>query len=88
MGSTVDSYVSEDASDSNNPEELFIDTIKWGDGPNAVGIRTIWVFDGVELKALYFDEKELFDVWNHINKIHISCDSIKINPKVELTGRL
>ncbi len=49
LGSTVDSYVSEDASDSNNPEELFIDTIKWGDGPNAVGIRTIWVFDGSNL---------------------------------------
>ena len=51
--------------------------LKYFDVPNLSFFQpsTIWVFDGVELKALYFDEKELFDVWNEINKIHISCDS-------------
>tara|TARA_B100001093_G_scaffold244669_1_gene234275 strand:- start:995 stop:4417 length:3423 start_codon:yes stop_codon:yes gene_type:complete len=49
IGSTVDSYVSEDAADSINPENLIIDTIKWGDGPNAVGVRTIWVDDGTNI---------------------------------------
>ena len=64
--------------------------LKYFDVPNLSFFQpsTIWVFDGVELKALYFDEKELFDVWNEINKIHISCDSIKSNPNVELKGRL
>ena len=64
--------------------------LKYFDVPNLSFFQpsTIWVFDGVELKALYFDEKELFDVWNEINKIHISCDSIKSNPNVELEGRL
>ena len=64
--------------------------LKYFDVPNLSFFQpsTIWVFDGVKLKALYFDEKELFDVWNEINKIHISCDSIKSNPNVELTGRL
>ena len=64
--------------------------LKYFDVPNLSFFQpsTIWVFDGVELKALYFDEKELFDVWNEINKIHISCDSNKSNPNVELKGRL
>ena len=64
--------------------------LKYFDVPNLSFFQpsTIWVFDGVELKALYFDEKELFDVWNEINKIHISCDSIESNPNVELKGRL
>ena len=64
--------------------------LKYFDVPNLSFFQpsTIWVFDGVKLKALYFDEKELFDVWNEINKIHISCDSIKSNPNVELKGRL
>ena len=64
--------------------------LKYFDVPNLSFFQpsTIWVFDGVELKALYFDEKELFDVWNEINKIHISCDGIKSNPNVELKGRL
>ena len=64
--------------------------LKYFDVPNLSFFQpsTIWVFDGVELKALYFDEKELFDVWNQINKIHISCDSIKSNPNVELKCRL
>ena len=64
--------------------------LKYFDVPNLSFFQPsiIWVFDGVELKALYFDEKELFDVWNEINKIHISCDSIESNPNVELKGRL
>ena len=64
--------------------------LKYFDVPNLSFFQpsTIWVFDGVELKALYFDEKELFDVWNQINKINISCDSFKSNPNVELKGRL
>lgn len=64
--------------------------LKYFDVPNLSFFQpsTIWVFDGVELKALYFDEKELFDVWNEINKIHIGYDSIKSNPNVELKGRL
>ncbi len=64
--------------------------LKYFDVPNLSFFQpsTIWVFDGVELKALYFDEKELYDIWNEINKIHISCDSIKSNPNVELKGRL
>ena len=64
--------------------------LKYFDVPNLSFFQpsTIWVFDGVELKALYFDEKELFDAWNEINKIHISCDSIESNPNVELKGRL
>ena len=64
--------------------------LKYFDVPNLSFFQPsiIWVFDGVELKALYFDEKELFDVWNEINKIHISCDSNKSNPNVELKGRL
>ena len=64
--------------------------LKYFDVPNLSFFHptTIWVFDGVELKALYFDEKELYDIWNEINKIHISCDSIKSNPNVELKGRL
>ena len=64
--------------------------LKYFDVPNLSFFQPsiIWVFDGVELKALYFDEKELFDVWNEINKIHISYDSIKSNPNVELKGRL
>ena len=64
--------------------------LKYFDVPNLSFFQpsTIWVFDGVELKALYFDEKELFDVWNEINKIHISCDSNKSNLNVELKGRL
>ncbi len=64
--------------------------LKYFDVPNLSFFQPsiIWVFDGFELKALYFDEKELFDVWNEINKIHISCDSIESNPNVELKGRL
>ncbi len=64
--------------------------LKYFDVPNLSFFQpsTIWVFDGVELKALYFDEKELFDVWNEINKIHVSCDSTKSNPNIELKGRL
>ena len=64
--------------------------LKYFDVPNLSFFQPsiIWIFDGVELKALYFDEKELFDVWNEINKIDISCDSIKSNPNVELKGRL
>ena len=64
--------------------------LKYFDVPNLSFFQPsiIWVFDGVELKALYFDEKELFDAWNEINKIHISCDSIESNPNVELKGRL
>ena len=64
--------------------------LKYFDLPNLSFFQpsTIWVFDGVELKALYFDEKELFDVWNEINKIHVSCDSTKSNPNIELKGRL
>ena len=46
LGSTMDSYVTEDSSDSINPEELTIDTIKWGDGPSAVGVRTLWIDNG------------------------------------------
>ena len=63
--------------------------LKYFDVPNLSFFQpsTIWVFDGVELKALYFDEKELFDVWNEINKIHIGY-GIKSNPNVELKGRL
>ena len=64
--------------------------LKYFDVPNLSFFQpsTVWIFDGVELKALYFDEKELFDVWNEINKIHISCNSNKSNPNVELKGRL
>ena len=79
------SYDLKDEIESFNSKNL-----KYFDVPNLSFFQpsTIWVFDGVELKALYFDEKELFDVWNQINKIHISCDSIKSNPNVELKGRL
>ena len=63
--------------------------LKYFDVPNLSFFQTstIWVFDGFELKALYFDEIELFDVWNEINKIHIGY-GIKSNPNVELKGRL
>tara|TARA_R110002020_G_scaffold251080_2_gene465067 strand:- start:24 stop:3119 length:3096 start_codon:yes stop_codon:yes gene_type:complete len=46
LGSTFDSYVTEASSDSTNPEHLTIDTIKWGDGPSAIGHRTLWVDNG------------------------------------------
>jgi hypothetical protein len=49
IGSTTDSYVTEDSSDSTNPEELVINTIKWGDGPSAVGVRTLWVDNGASI---------------------------------------
>ena len=48
-GSTFDSYVTEDSSDSTNPEELTIDTVKWGDGPSSIGSRTLWVDNGSNL---------------------------------------
>lgn len=46
VGSTFNAYVTEDSSDSTNPEELTINTIKWGDGPSSIGARTLWVSDG------------------------------------------
>ena len=50
---------------------------------------TIWIFDGVILKALYFDEKELLEDWSKINKIHTRSDDNKNNLNVELKkGRL
>jgi hypothetical protein len=49
LGNTVDSYVTEGSSDSNNPEELTINTIKWGDGPSSLGLRTLWVLSGSNL---------------------------------------
>ena len=71
-------------------EDIKSENLKYFEVPNLSFFQpsTIWVFDGVELKALYFDEKELFDVWNEINKIYISCDNNKNNPNVELKGRL
>jgi len=49
LGTTVDSYVTEGSSDSNNPEELTINTIKYGDGPSSLGLRTLWVLSGSNL---------------------------------------
>ena len=49
LGTTVDSYVTEGSSDSNNPEELTINTIKWGDGPSSLGLRTLWTLSGSNL---------------------------------------
>jgi len=49
LGSTFDSYVTEGSSNSTNPEELTIDTIKWGDGPSSMGLRTLWINDGSNL---------------------------------------
>ena len=71
-------------------KNCLLKNLKYFDVPNLSFFQPsiIWIFDGVELKALYFDEKELFHVWNEINKIHISCDGIKSNPNVELKGRL
>ena len=71
-------------------EDIKSENLKYFEVPNLSFFQpsTIWVFDGVELKALYFDEKELFDVWNEINKIYISCDNNKSNQNIELKGRL
>ena len=71
-------------------EDIKSGNLKYFEVPNLSFFQpsTIWVFDGVELKALYFDEKELFDVWNEINKIYISCDNNKSNQNIELKGRL
>ena len=48
-GSVVDSYVSEDSQASGNPEELVIDNILFGDGPNINPLKSIWVLDGANL---------------------------------------
>ena len=71
-------------------EDLKSKNLKYFNTPNLSFFQpsTIWVFDGIILKALYFDEIELFDDWDEINKIHISFDNNKSNLNVELKGRL
>lgn len=50
IGSVVDSYVSENSQASNNPEELVVDNIIFGDGPTNINpLRAIWVLDGANL---------------------------------------
>ncbi len=50
IGSVVDSYVSENSQSSNNPEELVLDNIIFGDGPTNINpLRAIWVLDGANL---------------------------------------
>jgi len=49
LGTTFDSYVAEGSSNSTNPEELTINTIKYGDGPSSLGLRTLWTLSGSNL---------------------------------------
>ena len=71
-------------------EDLNSKNLKYFDVPNLSFFQpsTIWIFDGVILRALYFGEKELLEDWNEINKIHIRLDENKNNLNVELKGRL
>ncbi len=70
-------------------EDLESKNLKYFNVPNISFFQpsTIWVYDGILLRALYFDEKEIFDDWNEINKIHITRNN-KTNPDVDLKGRL
>ena len=71
-------------------EDLKSKNLKYFDVPNLSFFQpsTIWIFDGVILKALYFDEKELFKDWREFNKIHKIFEKNKRNLNVELKGRL
>ena len=71
-------------------EDFNSKNLKYFDVPNLSFFQpsTIWIFDGVILKALYFDEKELLEDWSKINKIHTRSDENKNNLNVELKGRL
>ena len=46
-------------------EDLNSKNLKYFDVPNLSFFQpsTIWISDGIKLKALYFDEKELFEDW-------------------------
>ena len=61
-------------------EDFNSKNLKYFDVPNLSFFQpsTIWIFDGVILKALYFDEKELLEDWSKINKIHTRSDDKKI----------
>ena len=71
-------------------EDLKSNNLKYFDVPNLSFFQpsTIWISDGIKLKALYFDEKELFKDWREINKIHKIFEKNKRNLNVELKGRL
>ncbi len=71
-------------------EDLKSKNLKYFDVPNLSFFQpsTIWVFDGVTLKALYFDEKEIINDWNEINNIQCRFDNNNRDLNVELKGRL